>query len=178
MAEQENEARFIGFLQSLERRQDRGALARLRRSVGKEVPSAESLRLVAPYLPDDKRRSWRVRCYELVAGLFGLHPAAGGSGNMGNTFQRLGYHESAQKRFAALLESDADDLPYRLRQAVSLARSRDVPIDWLRLLRDIQEWNRGDRRVQYWWARAYWGTADSRETQTTAVSAANKKKGE
>lgn len=166
------EWRFVGFLRGLERSEDRGALAKLRRSVGKDYPSAEALRLIAPFLPQDQTRSWKTRCYELVAGLFAAHPAAGGGGNMGDAFLRLGSHESAQKRFVALLDSDPDDLPHRLRQAVSLARSKDVPIDWARLLTDLLHWDDESRWVQYKWARAYWANANVVGDQKSAADVA------
>jgi len=182
MAEEEvktsGERRFISFLEGLERRQDRGALATLRRSVGKETPDAGTLRLIAPFLPPGEGRQWRHRCYELVAELFALHPALGGAGNLGDTFKRLGDHESAQKRFVALLDSDADDLPHRLRQAVSLARSKEVPLNWLRLLKDLLHWDSEDRYVQYRWARAYWGGKRETANQPSATTAANEKEGE
>ena len=172
------EWRFIAFLRGLEQRQDRGALAKLRRDVGKGTPGAETLRLIAPFLPPGEGRQWRHRCYELVAGLFALHPAPGGTGNMGDTFKRLGDHESAQKRFVALLDSDADDLPHRLRQAVSLVKSKDVPINWLQLFKDLQRWDSEDRYVQYRWARAYWSRRGETGNQQPATTAANEKKGE
>ena len=145
---------FVAFLRGLAERQDRGALAQLRRSLGRP-PDAEMLRLVVPYLPQDRR--WEHRWYFVTASLFGLYPDPGGKGNLGDTFRQLGDHESAQKRFIALLDSHSEDLPHRLRQAVSLAKSSGAPIDWYRLLEDLLHWDTENRVVQQRWARAYWG---------------------
>ena len=65
--------------------------------------------------------------------------------------------ELAEKRFVALLNCHQEDLPDHLRHAVSLLRSKEIPIDWARLLRDLRWWHREDKRVQRDWARAFWG---------------------
>lgn len=180
MNNQSAEWRFVAYLRSLTRSEARGALAKLRRSVGKDTPDAEALRLIAPYLPADKHRTWRCQCYELVAGLFALHPESDGSANFGASFRhpRMGDNESAQKRFVALLDSDVADLPHRLRQAVRLAKSKEVPINWAQLLKDLLSWDHEDRFVQYSWARAYWGSRGIEESQEPAAAAGSEKEGD
>jgi CRISPR system Cascade subunit CasB len=158
-----NEERFVDYLHSLAAREDRGALAALRRGLGRPSPPAEVLRLVVPHLPAD--RPWEHKWYLLVASLFAMHPERGGRGNLGETFHRLGNHPSAQKRFVALLDADAEDVPHRLRQAVALARSKPVPVDWYRLLKDLTRWNDEDRKVQENWARAYWRPSSENQGQ-------------
>ena len=64
--------------------------------------------------------------------------------------------ESLEKRFIALLNCHRDDLPNHLRQAVSLLKSKDVPINWHRLLRDILSWDHETRFVQQQWAGELW----------------------
>jgi CRISPR type I-E-associated protein CasB/Cse2 len=173
--ERSPEERFVSFLHALAAREDRGALAKLRRRAGKD-PDADMLRLVVPYLPED--RPWAHRWYFLTAALFGLHPESGGRGNLGEAFRQLGDNESAQKRFVALLDSHADDLPHRLRQAVGLARSKNVAIDWLQLLNDLLHWDSENRTVQTRWARAYWKKPTSEEAgEPTPSDAANSTKG-
>lgn len=176
------EETFVSFLRGLELRNDRGALAKLRRNLGKRAPDAEMLRLVVPHLPQADRDRWKAPWYFRVASLFALHPEPGGRGNMGDVFRRLGSHESAQKRFVALLESNPEDLPHRLRQAVSLAKSAGVPINWLRLVKDLLHWDNESRYVQEQWARAYWGyrreeSAEPQQTQTVSSADAQKKGG-
>lgn len=174
---QEPHARFVSFLLGLAGREDRGALAALRRGLGKEAaPPAEMLRLVVPHLPAD--RPWEHRWYYTIGALFGLYPHSGGQGNLGNTFRRLGNHESAQKRFVALLDAHPDDLPYHLRQAVALAKSNDVKVNWYRLLEDLLHWRTESRYVQQHWARAYWAPRKpENEARDASPAATDSEKG-
>lgn len=158
MATSESIDRFVTHLEGLARREDRGALAKLRRGAGRALGGAvDTLPLIVPFLPSDDRTAGS---YFVVASLFGLHPESGGSGNFGDAFRRLGDHESAQKRFVALLNAHADDVAEHLRRAVALARSANVAIDYRRLLRDLTHWSHPDRFVQLAWARSYWGHAE------------------
>ena len=77
---------FVEFLEGL--RDDRGALAALRRGLG-QPPRTEAgmYRYVVPWLPEDTK-PWREAAYYQIAALFACHPAAGGTGNMGNHFAR------------------------------------------------------------------------------------------
>ena len=76
---------------------------------------------------------------------------------------------SLDKRFNALLDVDREQLPFRLRQIVSLLASRTIAIDWVQLLRDVRRWEQPERSVQRYWAEAYYRsipvpvTADSAE---------------
>ena len=65
-------------------------------------------------------------------------------------------NESLEKRFIGLLNCHRDDLPNHLRQAVSLLKSKDVQINWRRLLKDILSWDHEARFVQQQWAREFW----------------------
>lgn len=165
---------FVSHLEGLARRQERGAIAKLRRGAGRGAGGAvEALPFIVPFLPADDGAA---EAFFLVGALFGMYPEPGGIGNFGDTFRRLGDHESAQKRFVALLDAHRDDVGEHLRHAVSLARSRDVPIDFRRLLRDLTFWNHPERFVQLAWARSYWGRAadadadadDTREPSSAA----------
>ncbi|MCK9459124.1 MAG: type I-E CRISPR-associated protein Cse2/CasB [Proteobacteria bacterium] len=152
--------RFIGHLEALAKREDRGALANLRRGLGKPPGAcAAMMPLIVPHLPEDRREHL---AYFLVATLFALHPESARTGNMGTTFRRLGDNESAEKRFVALLDSHADELGARLRHAVSLARSKAEPINYRQLLDDVLGWDHPERVVQLAWARQYW-----RQTEVT-----------
>ncbi len=165
MASSELIDRFVDHLEGLERREDRGALAKLRRGVGRRPGEAvESLPLIVPFLPFDDRQADAFFC---VAALFGLHPEPGGRGNFGDVFRGLGEHESAQKRFVALLNCHEDELGEHLRHAVTLARFKNVPIDFRQLLRDLTYWTHPERFVQLEWAKAYWGHAARHDDDTT-----------
>ncbi len=64
--------------------------------------------------------------------------------------------EALERRFTALLAAHPDDLPDYLRQAVSFLKSREEPVNWNELLRDLQNWRHEDRFVQKKWAREFW----------------------
>jgi len=153
---------FVSHLERLRDADDRAALAALRRGLGKPPGAAvEMHRYVVPWL-GEQERPWRDAVHYLVASLFGLHSQPGGAGSMGTAMARVSAStgaESTERRFIALLNCHGDDLPRHLRQAVSLARAHNVPIDWHRLLQDLMGWNHSSRYVQRRWARDYWGWA-------------------
>jgi CRISPR system Cascade subunit CasB len=62
---------------------------------------------------------------------------------------------SLDQRVAALLNTDREQLPFRLRQMVSLLAAHKIAINWRQLLRDVQRWEVEPRRVQRHWADAY-----------------------
>jgi len=150
---------FVEYLEGL--RQDRAALAALRRGLGQPPGMAvEQFPYVVPWLPRDASRP-RQGAYFLVATLFACHPDPGGTGDMGNHMaqaQEAGRDESAiERRFTALLAAHPDDLPFYLRQTVSFLRSKEVPVNWHQLMRDVMAWGHPDRYVQQRWARSFWG---------------------
>jgi CRISPR type I-E-associated protein CasB/Cse2 len=177
-----SENALIARLRELAKREDRGALAALRRGLGKPPGAAEEMHhYVARFLPDEAW-TWRNQCLYIVAALFGLHPAAAASGNMGHTFRAIqeatgtqsDANSSTERRFVSLLKCHRDDLFEHLRHAVSLAKAKDVAINWEQLLKDIQHWNSDDAWVQREWSRAFWGAApeagdDSEETANTTA---------
>jgi len=162
--------RFIAYLNGLARREDRAALAALRRGLGSAPGSAAEMHpYVMRFLPPGW--GWRHQCHYIVAALFGLHPDDGG-GNMGWTLQQVARQsgsDSIERRFVALLKSHRDDLFDHLRHAAGLARGKAVPINWARLLRDIQHWDDEGGWVQRRWSQGFWGAAE--EEQTTETSA-------
>jgi CRISPR system Cascade subunit CasB len=96
----------------------------------------------------------------LIAALFALHPLPGGQGTLGSAFARIAKsNDSIEQRFVALLNCHRDDLSHHLRQATSLLRSKDVSVDWRRLLQDVLGWDHDDRYVQRNWARDFWRTS-------------------
>jgi len=159
----ENTYPFINHLIELNQRENRGALASLRRGLSEPPGMAfEMYRYVVPWLPNDAPR-WREDAYFLTAALFASHPQAGGNGNMGSHFagtrDKDGDDTAVERRFSNLLSAHREDLPVYLRQAVSYLRSKDQPINWHRLFTDIQNWGHPSGYVQKEWARAFWGKA-------------------
>ena len=163
---------FVAHLETLRERQDRGALAALRRGLGSvpgTVPSAYPH--ILPWAPHYRKAE--DACY-IIGPLFALHPQPGGTGTAGRAFSKVSDpSDSLEKRFVALLNCHRDDLPNHLRQAVSLLKAKDVPIDWRRLLRDILNWDHESRFVQQQWAREFWqrelqeAQAEEEEMQTS-----------
>jgi CRISPR system Cascade subunit CasB len=154
--------RFAAHLRRLQADDDRAALAKLRRGLGKEPGTVMEMHgLVQPWLPPGLERSQEDACY-LIASLFASHPEPGGRGSLGAAFARLKKEsDSVEKRFVALLNSDEDDLPSHLRHAVSLLASGGVPLEWAWLLYDVQHWGHPDRFVQRRWSRDFWAAAPS-----------------
>lgn len=157
---------FISYLETL--REDRAALAALRRGLGQPPGTAvEQFPYVVPWLPSQSSRSLE-ESYFLVASLFAYHPAPGGTGDMGSHMAQAcqaGEDATAtERRFTALLAAHPDDLPFYLRQAVSFLRSREVPINWHQLIYDVRGWGHPDRYVQRRWARSFWAAATTDQT--------------
>ncbi len=143
--------------------QKRAALAALRRGLGKEPGEvAETSRVVMGALPDGVK-PWQEPSFYLVASLFGLYPRPW-HGNaerlhLGGSLSRLraaSESEGPERRMVALLNASSRDLSDHLRYAVSLLKTKDIALDWAQLLRDIQDWDLPDHRVQRDWARAFW----------------------
>jgi CRISPR system Cascade subunit CasB len=149
---------FITYLESL--RENRGALASLRRGLGEPLGDArEMYPYVVRWLPAEAAPS-REAAYYLVAALFAYHPDAGGNGNLGQAFRRTldanGDNAATERRFTALLTAHPDDLPFYLRQAISFLKSKEVSVDWHQLFADILAWGHPNGYVQKQWARAFW----------------------
>jgi CRISPR system Cascade subunit CasB len=155
---------FIAHLLELYERQDRGALAALRRGLGLPAgTAAEMFRYVEPFLAQKRSRT-QESAYYLVASLFALHPKSTISGNLGNHMAQTrteSGEDALERRFTALLSAHPDDLPGSLRQAISFLKSKEIPVNWNQLFWDLQNWDDEGRGVQKRWASAFWGRAQS-----------------
>lgn len=167
---QSRAAALVQHLQGLAERDDRGALAALRRGLGKEPGAAPDMyRHVEPYLSGAYTE--QVNAAYVVASLFGLHPVPWKppedppwNTSFGWSLRHVrfrddgGENEGVTRRFTALLSCERDALPTHLRQLLALLRSQheNTAVDWEQLLRDIVDWERDDRRVQRRWAEAFW----------------------
>ncbi len=157
---------FVAHLRRLADEENRGALAALRASL--QDPNGMAVAAcphVVPFLAPTENL-YRDRAFFLVGALFALHPEPGG-GSLGHAFRAIngdqegptgGDNESLRGRFVALLDADAEDLPNHLRHAVSLARAKEKPLDWERLLHDVLDWRHQTRHVQRRLARDFWKT--------------------
>jgi len=176
---------LIRGLAQLKQRENRGALAALRRGLGKPAGTApEMFPYVEPYIPVNDYAG-RVDAAYLLASLFGLHPYDSGRSGEVRTRQQRGLgaslagirrregstdeDEGVARRFGAALNCDREALPTHLRHLMSLfhSRSPDTAIDFMQLYDDISDWDAPDRRVQRAWAAGFW-----RRTVTTGDDAA------
>jgi CRISPR system Cascade subunit CasB len=162
---------FVGDLQRLadHGKPDRATLAELRRCLGGDLGRAlHRVGWLFSRVPD-----FALDDALLVAGLFASHQGHAAGFGLGKAFRDLKDRtgsDSVEKRFVALLDSDREDLGGRLRQAVSLLRSKDIPLDWGQLLTDLRGWAWPSRRVQREWARAFW---EERRAEPPSAEAAH-----
>lgn len=155
--------KFIDHLEKYVERDDREALAHLRRGLGKEPGLAMEM---SPYVMPWIKKFYDEKSYFLIASLIGLYPTK--SWNKHKEYNNLGKSlstiddpsESMEKRFVALLNSPEEDLPEHLRQIVSLLKSKEIPINWLLLLKHIKSWSYDSKYVQKSWAKGFWGSPD------------------
>ncbi|HNY40730.1 MAG TPA: type I-E CRISPR-associated protein Cse2/CasB [Bryobacteraceae bacterium] len=163
---------------------DRQALASLRRihSTWPAVPPG-AMRVVAPFLPEEDT-GWRESLHYLIAALFALHPcSAGNEADRAQTFglalRKAAFRDPAQgpeRRLLALLGCRSEDLPDHLRHAASYLRARDIPIDYRRLMQDLNWWDAGEGEVQRRWGRDFWsgsGEDNSQKPEETTAEETN-----
>lgn len=150
---------FIEWLESLNEK-DTKVRAVLKRSLafdpGVHVPAYP---YVEPFL-QGAERPWRRKMHYLAAGLWAAHWREGRTGeglSIGRAAaiqQIKSESKSLESRFIALLDSDEDQLPHRLRQMVALLKEQ--PLDFGAMLEDLLNWNHEDRWVQNNWARDFY----------------------
>ncbi len=165
---------FVDSLLQLSENGNRGALAALRRGLGAQPGEApEMFPFVVPYLPNQHNRDLE-SAYYLVASLFALHIKNTSEGNMGDhmaaCIQSDGDRAAIERRFVALLKSHPDDLPEMLRQSVSYLKSKEKPVNYRQLLRDLLAWGAPERYIQRRWAAGFWGQARSEALVETKLS--------
>lgn len=161
---------LVGRLESLARSENRGALAALRRGLGKppgEAPEMFSF-VESAFDRADSPGGAPGEAY-VVASLFALHPkhhreATGWHSGLGRSFRTLrrldgDEDQGVVRRFTALLDASDEALPEHLRHLVALLKSRrpEATIDYLQLFYDLRDWDRLDHRVQKRWAAEFWG---------------------
>lgn len=162
-------ASLVAHLEDLARAEKRGALASLRRGLGKEPGTvSEMFPHVEPYLGSANRA--RADAGYVVASLFGLHPVpwqptdTPWNTSLGWSLRRIRFRDDGgedagvARRLIATMNSERQALPTHLRHVLTLLRSRvpDAAVNWERLLWDVVDWNDADRGVQRRWAEAFW----------------------
>ena len=100
---------------------------------------------------------WRRRMFYLAAGLWASARERNGNMPFGKAIgEYMGRvrSESVEKRFMALLEADADQLPHHLRQMCALLA--DSAIDFAALLDGLLFWDAPGKGTQWRWARDFY----------------------
>lgn len=158
---------------------DRASMAHLRR--GLCAPPDYTLSRVGWLFRDaqDDPEDHALESAILVAGLFAWVKGACPQ-NTGANFGRAFGHDLSdddkrqrEKRFTGLLDTDIEDLPYKLRQAVTLIARDKVGLDWATLIHHLINWAHPDRWVQKQWARAYWSTPRVKVAASDEITTAN-----
>lgn len=160
-AEHTDAPALIGYLSELEKRQDRAALAHLRRGLARKPgDSMEMFPYVGRFI-NEKTNAAHDRAVFLTAALFADYSdAAQNVGDLGRSVKQIaGVSDSIERRFVALLDADPEDLHYYLRQMIDLLKANSVAVNWTELFKDIRAWASESRYVQKKWARSFWGSA-------------------
>lgn len=148
--------RFAEYLEGLVQHHDREALAILKRSLAFSPGSdPRSFRYVERWTVGTDE--WKREAFYLIAGIFALHPVSGTTPlpeALADIYRRT-EKKSLEARFLALLDSDRDQLPDRLRRVIALIPD-GVGIDWAQLTDDLLRWFVPGRTVQRVWARQFY----------------------
>lgn len=140
-----------------ERSASRAALAELRHAVHAPLRAAP---YVAPFLGPDMQQDEKrddERWFYVVASLFAIHRKHQGGISLGKAFRRIkDVSGGMETRFLQLLSSDGARLESLLRPTIALLDAHDVPLDWHRLLDDLRDWSRDDKRRQHQLARDFY----------------------
>lgn len=165
---------FVAWLYGLVEDGDRARLAALRRGLLLEPAQLyELLRVVPPAFLEGVSQA-EVERRLTVGVLFAVHPRSfppmsGRRRNMGASLrlfaERRGVRDAqggmelpdpVKHRLNVLLSAHPEHLFDHLHQVVRLLKSAEIPVDWEQLLRDLRQWDRPDRRIQWDWSRSFY----------------------
>lgn len=155
---------------------DRAVRAALRRGLGQPPGYAPEM-LMHMARQVQGMPEWQERTAYIVAALFALHPMNTDSGNMGNHLGRLkGRNDDAlERRFGVLLSAHEEELDVYLRQAITMLKQQDIPVNWLQLFNDVSAWGHPDRqaRVRRSWANSFYRADTSETTEKESADSTN-----
>jgi len=173
-----NPSAFVQQLVELSEREGggRAELAALRRgATGEERDFVRIYRLVLPNAPSSPAPQ---QAYLEVACLFGLHPTTAEQVPRAQTLARAlrimaDKSDSIEARFIALLQCHREELFLHLRSCVALARSNDIPLQWVDVLFALLRWDDPTAQdssrpsPQRRWAQEFWGSLPSDADEET-----------
>ena len=158
---------FIDWLEALNQKDTR-VRAVLRRSLAFDPGQyVAAYPYVEPFVKNEDN-SWRREMHYLVAGLWAAHWRDGQVGQRMSlamacaAYQLASGSASTERRFIALLDSNPDQLPHRLRQIIALLKEQRVDFDTL--LTGLLYWSDGQKLTQNAWARDFYRNM-SQETE-------------
>jgi CRISPR system Cascade subunit CasB len=167
---------FIKWLEELNGN-DRRVRAVLRRSLAFEPGTFPAAYPYVEWSLPDSAGAWHRKVQYLVAGLWAQHWREGRHdalpiGKAGASLRSSSSgSDSTERRFIALLDSDSDQLPHRLRQIVALLK--DYPLDFEALRLGLLAWNDDRRLTQQRWARDFYRTVnDTHDSNATSIEEA------
>nr|MDO8113312.1 type I-E CRISPR-associated protein Cse2/CasB [Candidatus Sigynarchaeota archaeon] len=150
--------RFVDYLDNL-LADNTAALAALRRgNTMRPGECSDMYRYVVPWI-GEKTSKWTETVYYIVAGLYALNKTkssdvAENFGGVVASMTRDDNRAAMEKRFQILITSHRDDVHIYLRQIIQMMK--DVPINWVKLIKDLKSWNTDTQRVQRFWAKSFW----------------------
>ncbi len=156
MTEQDLDPKIITFVERLAQL-DAGDRARLKRNAGQKLAESRGVLGLFYHLLPPGISDYQHEMYFMVATLYPLADG-GGQGDLGDALHRARQAKNAKgvdRRIEILLDADAAQLAFRLRQAIRFLKSNNVRINWPRLLADLLYWTHPNRFVQQQWARSY-----------------------
>lgn len=168
-------ARALIFISRL-RELSRGELAMLKRNAGENIKSSRDAIVVFYQISRGLAMSpWEEDTYFLVATLYALYPDSDAEcGGFGVTLREIRKKTSASldMRVKRLLECEPvteenNELGFKLRQMVNLAKAKIVKINWPLLIEDLSSWGSDKCWVQRKWAKQYYAEPETNEALKT-----------
>lgn len=157
-----NSEQFINSLIKLKEKDDRKRLSELRRGLSKGTRPAAygAVAFIGGQLD---------LAHITIAGLFATHPVMSSDFNLGSTWRKLRFqahnalpaldekHTTFEHRFNRLLAcKTTEELCDFLRPIITLAKAKEVGINYASLLTDIIYWEASNSSISLEWAREYW----------------------
>jgi CRISPR system Cascade subunit CasB len=160
------------FLESLHRhiKDDNGAKAVFKRALsGEERHIRNTYAMVLPSLEGIHERQQEIWIF--VASLSVYYPQPFNRENQRN----FGYScrglandtnsKGAERRFRALLDTSLEDIQSPLIALIRQIKTKEVRIDYPKLLADLCQWEHPNQYIQDNWARTFWSVPSSVEGQ-------------
>jgi CRISPR type I-E-associated protein CasB/Cse2 len=158
-----------------EHKDNRGLMAELRHSLRPTLED-RTWRVLGAFAL--LQGTWEEKAQILVAKLYALHPKESeekGTGNFGKTCRALcGEGENPSdleappgpmgRRVQRLLAAEREDLEPMLVRLVAYAKSKEIPVDYTQLEKDLRYWGK-ETRLR--WAEAFWAPAPDDEDEAT-----------